>query len=116
MYGANTISRMFETAAKSTQPAVTSQMVARTYTWFSKGHPQEVLDLLNSAFLVGEGQSILEEYANGTINRHTAATVLAELRNGQLDPNAPTSVRKQRKADLVMASDSFLKFLRTELN
>jgi len=112
---ASTISRMFETTSNANQSIVTNQMLTRAYAWFAQRHPQMIVDLLNKQFLMNHGRPIIDDYVNGAISRHNAAIALAKVRDDQLDHPARSAEHKQRMADMVMAADSFLKLLRTEL-
>ena len=110
----STIARMFESMKSADQSIVSDKVMTKAYGWFVKCHPQPTIDLLSKQFLAGAGKPVIDDYVNGKLNRRNAAVVLAETREEELDP-ARSPIRKQRKADLVLAADSFLKILCTEL-
>jgi len=103
-------------AASITNPFNRKQETAidRAFAEFSKHYRNEVDALFDEHFLSHAGEPILSKFAAGNIDRHDAATALAQVWSDHLGP-VSGETRRRRIRDVTMAADALLNRFEIEL-
>ena len=86
----------------------------RAFAQFSEQYRNEVDALFDEHFLSHAGEPILNDFAAGKLNRHEAATRLAQVWSDQLG-SVSGETRKRRIRDVSMAADALLSWFEIEL-
>ncbi len=86
----------------------------RAFAQFYSNYRNEVDALFDEHFLTHAGEPILNDFVAYKLDRHEAATQLAQVWSDQLGP-VSGETRRRRIRDVAMAADALLKWFQIEL-